>query len=118
VLFLVFTCTSSFIQTVHLSASAKLTLSGLPTNSLLTLNSDHEVTTIPTAYSKSATSVDAYLHNVRTDVLHSAVFSTDQASIKELTLVTSDGGKNSETVSGAVLVQNKVCIYIIMYRKL
>ena len=54
--------------------------------------------------------MDAYLHNVRTDNLHSAVFSVDKASVKEMTLV-SDGVKSSEIVSGAMLVQNKVLFY-------
>ncbi len=38
------------------------------------------------------------------------MFSADQASIKELTLVNSGGGKSSDIVSGNVLVQNKVRI--------
>lgn len=99
-----------FIQAVHLSTSAKLTLSGLPANTLLTLNANHDITTIPTTYSKTATSVDAYLHNVRTDNLHSAVFSAEKASVNELTLVSESGVKSSEIVNGAILVQNKVCI--------
>lgn len=96
------------IQAVHLSTSAKLTLSGLPTNTLLTLNANHDITSIPTSFSKTATSVDAYLHNVRTDTLHSAVFSADKASVKELTLVSDNGVKSGEIVGGTMLVQNKV----------
>ena len=44
------------------------------------------------------------------------MFSADKASVNELTLVSDDGVKSSEIVSGAMLVQNKVLFYNVFVR--
>ena len=68
---------------------------------------------MPTAHTKNTNTVNAYLHDVYVDELHSTVFSGDRVSVKELTIGTSTGtgessGASSDVVGGAVLVQGKV----------